>query len=111
VHLNGIETLGIILVTAAGIQTTRWLPFLLFPEKKEPPAWVIYLGHVLPTAMMGLLVIYCLRNVSLLTVPHGIPEAIAILAVVLVHWWKNNVLISIAGGTILYMFLVQVVFA
>lgn len=110
-RLNSLQTLVMILVIAAGIQTTRWLPFLLFPEKKEPPAWVAYLGHVLPPAMMGLLVVYCLKGVSLLSAPHGLPEAAAIAVVALLHRWKGNVLLSIGGGTALYMFLVQVVFA
>ena len=109
-HLNTIQTLVIILVTAFGIQTTRWLPFLLFPEKKEPPAWVIYLGHVLPPAMMGLLVVYCLKDVSWAAAPHGLPEIISIAVVAVLHKWKGNVLLSIGGGTVLYMLLVQMVF-
>lgn len=90
---------------------TRWLPFLLFPEKKELPQAVLYLGKVLPPAMMGLLVVYCLKHVTWLSAPHGAPELLAIAAVVLLHRWKENVLLSIGGGTVLYMLLVQVVFA
>ena len=117
--LTPLQTLGIILAVAAGTQLTRWLPFWLFPEKKQPPAIsgkfsfpavVIYLGKVLPSAMMGLLVVYCLRSVSWLSVPHGAPELIAIAAVAGLHLWKRNVLLSIAGGTVLYMVLVQAVF-
>ena len=108
--LTPMETLGIILAVAAGTQLTRWLPFWLFPEKKQPPAVVTYLGRVLPPAMMGLLVVYCLRNVSWLSDPHGAPELIAIAAVAALHTWKRNVLLSIAGGTVLYMVLVQAVF-
>ena len=110
-HLNTVESLIIILVTAAGIQLTRWLSFILFPENKEPPQVVLYLGKVLPPAMMGLLVVYCLKGVSWLSVPHGAPEIIAIAAVAAVHKWKGNVLLSIAGGTVLYMVLIQLVFA
>ena len=102
--LTPMETLGIILAVAAGTQLTRWLPFWLFP------AVVTYLGRVLPPAMMGLLVVYCLRNVSWLSAPHGAPELIAIAAVTALHTWKRNVLLSIAGGTVLYMVLVQAVF-
>ena len=102
--LTPVETLGIILAVAAGTQLTRWLPFWLFPEKKQPPAVVTYLGKVLPPAMMGLLVVYCL------SAPHGAPELIAIAAVAALHTWKRNVLLSIAGGTVLYMVLVQAVF-
>ena len=110
-HLGFTESVIIILVTAAGIQLTRWLSFILFPENKEPPQVVLYLGKVLPPAMMGLLVVYCLKEVSWLSAPHGAPELLAILAVIVLHRWKNNVLITIAGGTVLYMLLVQMVFA
>ena len=109
--LTPVETLGIILAVAAGTQLTRWLPFWLFPEKKQPPAVVTYLGRVLPPAMMGLLVVYCLKGVSWLSAPHGAPELLAIAAVVALHTWKRNVLLSIAGGTALYMLLVQTVFS
>lgn len=100
-----------ILAIAAGTQLTRWIPFLLFPENKTPPAAVSDLGNLLPPAMMGLLTVYCLRNVSLTAAPHGIPEALALAAVVALHRWKDNVLLSIAGGTAVYMLLVQTVFA
>lgn len=92
-----------------GTMTTRFLPFLLFPEGKQPPAFVRYLGTVLPAAVMGLLVIFCLKD-AIFTTWHGLPEVIAILAVVLLHRWKKNIFLSIAGGTILYMVLVQQVF-
>ena len=110
-YLTPIQTVAIILAVAAGTQITRWLPFWLFPEKKDPPAVVLYLGRVLPAAMMGLLVVYCLKHVTWLSSPHGAPEVLAILTVVLLHRWKENVLLSIGGGTALYMLLVQVVFA
>ena len=105
-----MRALIIILVVSLGTQVTRWLPFVLFPEQKEPPAVVAYLGKVLPPAMMGLLVVYCLRSISWLSVPHGAPELIAIAAVAGLHLWKRNVLLSIAGGTVLSMVLVQAVF-
>ena len=108
--LTPVETLGIILAVAAGTQLTRWLPFWLFPEKKQPPAVVTYLGRVLPPAMMGLLVVYSLKGVSLVSPPHGIPEFLAILVIVLLHRWKHNTLLSIAAGTAVYMLLVQTVF-
>ena len=110
-HLTTLQTLAIILAVAAGTQLTRWLSFLLFPENRKPPAWVTDLGRLLPPAMMGLLVVYCLRSVTWLSAPHGAPELIAIAAVALVHLWKGNVLLSIAGGTALYMLLVQTVFS
>ena len=109
--LTPVETLLMILAVALGTQLTRWLPFLLFPEGRAVPKTVTYLGKLLPAAAMGLLVVYCLRSVSLTAPPHGIPEAAAILAVVLLHKWRGNVLVSIAGGTALYMILIQAVFA
>ena len=109
-YLTPLQTLGIILILAVGVQLTRWLPFVLFPENRKPPKTVLYLGKVLPPAMMGLLVAYCLKDVSLIEAPHGIPEAIAIAVVAGLHLWKRNVLLSIAAGTILYMVLVQCVF-
>ena len=109
--MTGVQAIVTILAIAVGTQLTRWLPFWLFPEKKEPPAVVLYLGHVLPPAMMGLLVVYCFKNVSWLSGSHGAPELLASAAVVVLHLWKKNVLLSIAGGTVLYMVLVQAVFA
>ena len=110
-HLTGVQAIVTILAIAVGTQLTRWLPLWLFPEKKDPPAVVLYLGHVLPPAMMGLLVVYCFKNVSWLSGSHGAPELLASAAVVGLHLWKKNVLLSIAGGTVLYMVLVQAVFA
>lgn len=110
-RLTMVQTLVILLAVAAGTQITRWLPFVLFPEHREPPKVVAYLGRVLPPAMMGLLVVYCLRSVDLLSGSHGLPEAIAVAVIAALHLWKRNVLLSIAGGTAVYMLLVQVVFA
>ncbi len=93
-----------------GTMTTRFLPFLLFPAGKTTPAFVQYLGKALPAAVFGLLVIYSLKDVQLLTGSHGIPEAISIALVIILHCWKRQMLLSIAGGTICYMLLVQLVF-
>ena len=109
-YLTPVQTILMILAVAAGTQLTRWLPFWLFPENKEPPAIVTYLGRVLPAATMGLLVVYCLKGISLVQAPHGLPEILAVAAVVLLHLWKRNTLLSIVGGTVLYMVLIQVVF-
>ena len=109
-YLTPLQTAAIILAVAAGTQITRWLPFWLFPEDREPPAVVTYLGKVLPPATMGLLVVYCLKGVTWLAAPHGAPELIAIAAVVLLHLWKRSTLLSIGLGTALYMVLVQIVF-
>jgi len=102
----------IIMISMAviGTMATRFLPFILFPAGKPTPKYIQYVGRVLPSAVFGLLVVYCLKNVNLLSGSHGIPEAISILAVVLLHRWKKQMLLSIAGGTILYMLLVQTIF-
>ncbi len=93
------------LVTAA----LRFLPFLIF-SGRETPKFIAYLGKVLPFAVMGMLCVYCLRNISFAAMPFGLPEAISVLIVVLLHLWKRNTLLSIIGGTAVYMLLVQTVF-
>ena len=96
----------IALVTAA----LRFLPFLIFRENRKTPPLVSYLGQVLPYAIMGMLVIYCLKGVSFAAFPFGIPEMIGCLVVILLHIWKRNTLLSIGAGTVCYMLLVQLVF-
>lgn len=108
--MTSVQALITILAIAAGTQFTRWLPFWLFPEKKDPPAVVLYLGKVLPPAMMGLLVVYSLRSTDLLGGSHGIPEAIAVAVTAGLHLWRRNTLLSILAGTACYMLLVQLVF-
>ncbi|HJC35872.1 MAG TPA: branched-chain amino acid transporter permease [Candidatus Merdibacter merdavium] len=93
-----------------GTALTRYLPFMLFPAGKQTPPYVRYLGKVLPSAVFGLLVIYCLRNVNVLGSTYGIPELLAITLVIVLHLWKRQMLLSIAGGTIFYMILVQTLF-
>ena len=92
-----------------GTMMTRFLPFLIFPEGKEPPAVITYLGKVLPYAVIGLLVVFCLKDVPEST-HFGLPELIAILFIVVLHKWKKSTLLSIGGGTVLYMVLVQTIF-
>lgn len=92
-----------------GTMVTWFLPFLIFPEGKEPPEFIQYLGKVLPYAVIGLLVIYCLKDVPG-SGTYGIPEFLAIVFIVLLHRWKKNILLSIGGGTVYYMLLVQFVF-
>lgn len=92
-----------------GTMVTRFLPFLIFPEGKEPPEFIQYLGKVLHYAVIGLLVIYCLKDVPGSGI-YGIPEFLAIAFIVLLHRWKKNILLSIGGGTVFYMLLVQFVF-
>jgi branched-subunit amino acid transport protein AzlD len=100
----------IVIAMVIGTLITRFLPFLLFPAGKETPKFITYLGTTLPYATMALLVVYCLKGVTIFTAPHGLPELIAVLTVVLLHWYKKNSLLSIAFGTIVYMFLIQKVF-
>ena len=102
-----IITIGMVVL---GTVMTRFVPFLVFPAGKPTPKYIQYLGKVLPAAVFGLLVIYCLKNVSLFAGSHGIPELISIAVVVGLHLWKRQMLISIAGGTVCYMLLVQLVF-
>ncbi|MBQ7868396.1 MAG: branched-chain amino acid transporter permease [Clostridia bacterium] len=100
----------IVAVVALVTIALRFLPFVIFSGNKTTPPFVAYLGRVLPYAIMGMLVVYCLRNIQLFSAPHGAPEFIACAAVVLLHLWKRNTLISIVGGTACYMLLVQLVF-
>lgn len=93
-----------------GTMATRFLPFLIFSPKKPTPKYIQYLGHALPCAIFGMLVVYCLKNVSVTTAPYGAPEAIGILVTVALHLWKRQMLLSIAGGTVCYMLLVQLIF-
>lgn len=99
-----------IAMVVLGTMITRFLPFLVFPAGKETPKFVQYLGKYLPGAVFGLLVVYCLKNVNILTGSHGLPELISIIIVIGLHIWKKQMLLSIAGGTICYMLLVQFVF-
>lgn len=91
---------------------TRALPFVIFGRNKRPPKIIIYLGAVLPPAIIAMLVVYCLKDMSLFSWswPYGIPELISVAAVILLHIWKRNNLISIFGGTAIYMILIQLVF-
>ena len=98
-----------IAMVVLGTALTRFLPFLIFPSGRPTPKYIQYLGKVLPAAVFGLLVVYCLRNVDLLSGSHGLPELLSILLVIGLHVWKRQMLLSIAGGTIFYMILVQTV--
>ncbi|HBA68614.1 MAG TPA: branched-chain amino acid transporter AzlD [Lachnospiraceae bacterium] len=102
-----IITIGMVVF---GTMLTRFLPFLFFPAGKTTPRYIQYLGKVLPSAVFGMLVIYCLKGINIFIGSHGIPEMLSIAFVVLLHLWKRQMLLSIAGGTICYMLLVQFVF-
>ena len=100
----------VIVVTALVTMFLRFVPFLLFGGKRETPAYISYLGRLLPYAVMAMLVVYCLRNISFLSAPFGVPELISCAVVALLHVWKRSSILSILGGTACYMLLVQLVF-
>lgn len=98
-----------IAICSLGTILTRFLPFLLFRSGKTPP-YIQYLGKALPAAIFSMLVVYCLKDVQLLSGSHGLPELTGIIIVVALHLWKRNMLLSIAAGTVGYMLFVQLVF-
>lgn len=100
----------LVIVIALATAATRFLPFLIFGGKKQPPAVITYLGKVLPCAIIGMLVVYCMKDVNISQFPHGLPELIGCVIVALLHIWKRNSLLSIGVGTVCYMLLVQLVF-
>ena len=102
--LQLVITIGII---ALGTFLIRALPF---PAGKETPRVVAYLGAALPSASIAMLVVYCFKNVSVFSGSHGLPELISAVFVIVAHKWRHNLLLSIVGGTVLYMLLVQLVF-
>ena len=104
--------MSLLIIVVVGITTfsTRVIPFLLFPKGKEIPKTVQYLGKVLTPAVIGMLVVYCLKNTTVLEQPYAIPELISVVTVAVLHIWKRNNLLSIGVGTVLYMVLIQVVF-
>ena len=104
------DSLLIILTVALVTIIIRFLPFVLFPEGKKPPKVITYLSNVLPCAVIGMLVIYCLKDITPLTYPYAIPEGIAIIIVVASYVWKRNTLVSILLGTLCYMIIIQGVF-
>ena len=105
--MHSFLLIAVIALVTAGL---RFLPFILFSGKRETPPLVTYLGQVLPYAIMGMLVVYCLKDANLTAAPFGIPEAIGCAAVALLHIWKRNTLLSIGVGTLCYMLLVQFLF-
>lgn len=100
-----IITIGLCVL---GTMATRFIPFMIFNENRRTPSFILYLGKFLPSAVFGMLVIYCLKNVEFLQGNHGAPELLAILVTGMLHVWKRQMLLSIAGGTIFYMILLHV---
>ena len=107
--MSNVGVLILIAVMALVTAALRFAPFVIFKGKKTPE-YIDYLGKYLPYAIIGMLVIFCIKNISLASKPYGVPELAAIIAVVLLHVWKRNTLLSIFLGTVFYMILVQVVF-
>ena len=108
--MSKIQQIIIIAIVAFATMITRFLPFIVFPSNKETPAYIKYLGKVLPPAVLGLLVVYSLKDVSIFHEYHALPEAISIAVIVLLHFFKRQMILSISAGTILYMLLVQFIF-
>ncbi len=108
--MNNLYSALMIAVISLVTIALRFLPFILFGENRKTPQIITYLGRILPFAIMGMLVVYCLKDISLISPPFGIPELIACTVVVLLHIYKRNMLLSVGAGTVCYMLLVQLVF-
>lgn len=108
--MSNVHSVLLIAVIAVVTICIRFLPFWIFKKEKKTPEYVTYLGKVLPYAIMGMLVVFCLKGVSVIEAPHGIPELLACLLVIGLHVWKRNTVFSILGGTACYMVLVQTIF-
>ena len=108
--MNPWQALGVIALIAVLTLFTRAVPFLLFPSGKKQPRYVLYLGRVLPQAMIALLVVYCLKGAGWGAWPYALPELLSVAAVAALHLWKKNTMLSVGAGTVLYMVLVQQVF-
>lgn len=105
--MSNTYALAIILIAALVIMLLRFLPFIVFDHGEQPPRKIIYLGKVLPPAVMSMLLVYCVKNINLLGGNHGLPELICIGVAIVLHSWKRNTLLSIGLSTALYMFFVQ----
>lgn len=108
--MTTMQALSTVVIIAGVTFLTRIIPFVLFPAGRKTPGWVLYLGNVLPYAMMAMLVVYCLKGVQISTAPHGLPELIGVAIVAGLYLWRRNTLLSIGVGTVAYMLLVQLVF-
>ncbi len=108
--MSNVHSVLLIVVISLVTMLLRFLPLWIFGNGKQTPQLIQYLGKVLPYAIMGMLVVFCLKGVSLTSAPFGLPELLACAVVVGLHVWKRNTVISIVGGTVVYMILVQMVF-
>ena len=105
--MHSVLIVAVVALVTIGL---RFLPFLIFGENRQTPPIIAYLGQVLPFAIMGMLVVYCLKDMTFTAAPFGIPEIIGCATVAVLHVWKRNTLLSIGLGTVVYMLLVQLVF-
>ena len=110
ITMTTAQILTTIALLSLGTMITRFLAFIVFNEKKQPPQFIQYLSDMLPAAIFSMLVVYCLKNVRIFGGSHGLPEFMAIGVTTALHLWKRQILLSIAGGTVVYMILVQLVF-
>lgn len=108
--MSNIQLILTILIIMAGTVLTRFLAFIIFPPHKTPPKFIQYLSHTLPAAVIGLLVVYSFKDTIVFSYPYGLPELIASIALIFLHVWKRNTMLTIAMSTFLYMFLVQIIF-
>jgi len=108
--MTSLHIVIVILAITIATASLRYLPFFIFPEHKKTPKFIAYLGDVLPLTTIGMLVVYCLKDISFIAYPYGLAEIISIILIVILHLWKKNTLISIGAGTLFYMFLIQMVF-
>lgn len=108
--MSNLSVLTMILVIALVTAALRFLPFIIFGGGRKVPKFISYLGRVLPYSVMAMLVVYCMKGISLIKAPFGLPELISVVLVAVLHVWKRNTLLSIVGGTVCYMVLIQVVF-
>lgn len=106
--MNNTYILSGIVVISLITAMLRFAPFIIFRNKT--PDFILYLGKVLPEAVMAMLVVYCLKNVSFIKGNYGLPEIISLITVIVLHIWKHNTLLSIISGTIIYMIFVQMIF-
>ena len=97
-------------VAAAITAALRFAPFLIFGRGKKTPALITHLGNVLPYAIMGMLVVYCMKDVKIIAAPYGLPELLGCIIVAVLHIWRRNTLLSIGAGTVCYMLMIQFLF-
>ena len=102
------QQLFTIAVVVAGTMLTRFLPFLVFGSEKPTPEYIRSLGRILPSATLGMLVVYCFKDVSFTGASHGLPEILSLLFIIVLHYWKKNMFLSIVGGIACYMLILHI---